>query len=126
MLKFAFDHSNHKILPDDVSYEASKSSHLPLLELPAGMKAAFGNRHVQDSRSLPSVIIKGITYREGLLFILDKEESFDLKVVCIEIIMNDSSDNISFLLKEARAVNTFQGYYEIMEYRKKATLVHFN
>lgn len=119
MLKFAFDHSNHKILPDDVSYEISKSSHLPVHELPAGMKAAFGNTHVQDFRSLPSVTIKGITYRKGLWFILDKEESVDLKVGCIEIILNDSSDNISFLLKEARAENTFQGYYEIMEYRER-------
>lgn len=114
-MRFAFDHSNYQIIPPDVKISTA-NRRLILENLPASAREVLKNVNQKNVFILDSVKVKGILYNPWFYFVLDSVGVSDLKVGCIENILYDqSTDSVSFLMRERLAENSFSGYYVINE-----------
>lgn len=114
MLRFAFIQGSGGF-PADIIYDPTSSSCVNLLTFPPEKRLAFPNNFDPSrSEALTSIIVKGTEYKKGFYLILKSSmDSTSLTVGCIDLILLDSSNKVSFLVEEKEAIESFKGYYEL-------------
>lgn len=119
MCRFAYDNSSGLLRPD-IDYNPTQTKQLLYVQLPVEKLQALPDDFNFDGvDSLDSVKVKGTCYQKGLYLVLaGNEENSNLIFGEIDMILLDGKNNVSFVLKEKEGINSFNGYYKIIEASK--------
>lgn len=113
MCKYAYDHSTG-LLPPEVSYFPTSITKLSKDSLAPEELACLPDKlSFSTTEFLNKVLVKGTSYETGDYLVLDSSEGSNLIVGRIAHILLDEFNDVSFLLEEKEAINSFQGYFKI-------------
>ncbi|XP_034232891.1 uncharacterized protein LOC117640479 [Thrips palmi] len=114
MLRFASIQAGDGF-PADIIYDPTSSCCVNLKTLPEGKRIAFPNMFdPSEYEALTSIIVKGTEYKKGFYLVLRSTmDSTSLTVGLIDLILLDSSNNVSFLMEVKEANDSFKGFYEL-------------
>ncbi|XP_034231743.1 uncharacterized protein LOC117639894 [Thrips palmi] len=113
MCKYAFDHSTGLLCPDVIHLPGSILSLSKDSFSPEELSCLPANFSWNTVEFLSKVLVKGTSYEIGYYLVLDSSEASNLIVGRISHIMLDELNEVSFLLEEKEAVNSFNGYYKV-------------